>query len=106
MRLEDDVDLPINSLPREGIFSEGNMENISLTIPINISANPDVVENVHIGANCSPEDISIYTALFKKFCDVCAWSYIPIIDPPIVGHKICTYLDSKPVRRRLKKYYA
>ena len=29
MRLEGDVDTPSNPLPREGMFSEGNMENIS-----------------------------------------------------------------------------
>ena len=43
IRLADDVDIPINPLPREGMFTEGNMENISTTIPINISVNPDVV---------------------------------------------------------------
>ena len=62
MRLSDDVDTPINPLPREGMFAEGNMENISTTIPINISMNPDVMENIHIGANFSPEEISIYTS--------------------------------------------
>ena len=46
MRLSDDVDTPINPLPREGMFSKGNMENISPTIPINISVNPDVMENI------------------------------------------------------------
>ena len=51
MRLEDDVDTSINPLPRKGMFAEGNMENISTTIPINISVNPNVVENVHIGAS-------------------------------------------------------
>ena len=70
MRLANDVDMPINPLPREGMFAEGNMANIFATIPINISVNPNVVENVHIGANCSPEEIAIYTALFKEFCDV------------------------------------
>ena len=72
MRLAGDVDTPINPLPREGIFAEGNMINISATIPINISANPNIVENVHIGANCSLEEIVIYTALFKEFRDVFA----------------------------------
>ena len=48
MRLVDDVDIPINPLPREGMFAEGNMENISTTIPINISINPNVVENIYI----------------------------------------------------------
>ena len=83
MILVGDVDTPTNPLPREGIFSEGNMENISTMIPINISTNPNVVENVHIGANCSPEEIAIYTALFKEFHDVFSWSYeeIPGIDP-------------------------
>ena len=70
MRLLEDVDTPINPLPREGMFAEGNMANISTTIPINISVNPDVVENIYIGANCSPEEIVIYTALFKEFRNV------------------------------------
>ena len=33
VRLPDDVDTPVNPLPREGMFAEGNMENISATIP-------------------------------------------------------------------------
>ena len=70
MRLEEGVDSPINPLPKEGFFVEGNMENISDTIPINISANLDVIENVYIGAKFSPEEIAIYTALFKEFRDV------------------------------------
>ena len=92
MRLSDDVDTPINPLPREGMFAEGNMENISATIPINISVNPDFVENIHIGANCSPEEIAIYIALFKEFHNVFSWSYeeMPGIDPSIVEHKIRT----------------
>ena len=51
LRLSEDVDTPINPLPREGMFSKGNMANIFATIPINISVNPDVVENIYIGAN-------------------------------------------------------
>ena len=74
MRLAGDADTLINPLPKEGIFVEGNMENISVTIPINIYANPNVVENVHIGANCSPKEISIYTDLFKEFCDMFSWA--------------------------------
>ena len=72
MRLTDDVDTPINPLPREGMFAEGNMTNISATIPINISVNPNVVENIHIDANCFPKEIVIYTALFKEFRDIFA----------------------------------
>ena len=83
VRLSDDIEVPINPFPREGVFAEGNMENISTTIPINISVNPDVMENIYIGANCSPEEIAIYTALFKEFCDIFSWSYeeMPGIDP-------------------------
>ena len=97
MRLENDVDTPINPLPREGIFVEGNMENVFATIAINISVNPNVVENVHIGANCSLDEITIYTALFKEFHDVFSWSYeeIPGIDLSIVKHEIQTYPNSK-----------
>ena len=70
MRLAGDVDMPINPLPREGMFVEGNMEKISTTIPNNISINPNIVENVHIGTNCSLKEIVIYTALFKEFRDI------------------------------------
>ena len=70
VRLTDDVDTPVNPLSKEGMFAEGNMENISTTIPINISVNPNIVENVHIGANFSQEEIAIYTTLFKEFCDI------------------------------------
>ena len=104
MRLEGNVDTPINPLPREGIFTEGNMEKISTIIPINISANPNVVENVHISANCSPEEIAIYTALFKKFHDVFAWSYEEMlgIDPSIFEHEIRSYPDARPIRQNLR----
>ena len=99
MRLTSDADTPINPLPREGIFAQGNMENISVTIPINISTNPNVVENVHIGANFSPEEIAIYTSLFKEFRNMFSWSYeeIPVRDPSIVEHEIWTFLDAKHV---------
>ena len=82
--------MPINPLPMEGMFAEGNMENISATIPINIFVNPDVVENIHIDAKYSPEDIAIYTTLFKEFHDIFSWSYeeMPNIDPSIVEHEI------------------
>jgi hypothetical protein len=41
------------------------MATIAETIPINISQNLGVVENVFIEADCSPEEIQIYTDLFK-----------------------------------------
>ena len=104
VRLAEYVDLPINHFLKEGIFAEGNMENISVTIPINISVNPDVIENVHIGENCSPKEIAIYTALFKDFHYVFAWSYedMPRIDPSIVEHEIQTYPNAKAVQQNLR----
>ena len=75
------------------------MENIYVTISINISANPNIVENVYIGANCSPQEIAIYTTLFKEFRDIFSWSYedIPGIDPSIIEPKIRTYPDTEPI---------
>jgi hypothetical protein len=95
---------PINLLATQDIYAEGNMATIAETIPINISRTPDVVENVFVGADCSPEEIQIYTDLFKEFCDVFAWSYeeMPGIDPKIVEHEIITYPDAKPVRQKLR----
>jgi hypothetical protein len=48
------------------VFAEGNLSNISPMIPIDISVKPGIVENVHIGALCSPEEIVTYTCL-KNF---------------------------------------
>jgi hypothetical protein len=73
--------------------------NISPTIPLNISIKPRIVENIHIGASCSPDEIQTYKALFQEFCDVFSWSYkeIPRIDPDIVVHEIKTYPNAKPI---------
>jgi hypothetical protein len=95
---------PINLLATQDIYAEGNMATIAETLPINISRTPGVVENVFVGADCSLEEIQIYTDLFKEFRDVFAWSYeeMPGIDPKIVEHEIITYLDAKPVRQKLR----
>jgi hypothetical protein len=81
------------------VFVEGNLSNISPTIPIDISFKPGTVENVHIGASCSPDEIITYTSLFKEFRDIFSWSYkeMPGIDPAIVVHEIKTYHRAKPV---------
>jgi hypothetical protein len=83
-----DQPCPINLLATQDIYAEGNMATIAETIPINISRNPGIMENVFVGADCSPEEIQIYTDLFKEFRDVFAWSYeaIPDIDPQSVDH--------------------
>ena len=51
-------------------MTDGNMANLSPTIPINISRDPGKVENVYIGVDYSPDEIKEYTALFKEFHDI------------------------------------
>ena len=53
-----------------------------------------------IGADYSPEEIQIYTALFKEYLNIFAWTYeeMPRIDPWIVEHEIKTYLNVKDKR--------
>jgi hypothetical protein len=94
---------PINLLATQDIYAEGNMVTIAETMPINISRTPSVVENVFVGADCSPEEIQIYMDLFKEFRDVFAWSYeeMPGINPNIVEHEIIMYPNAKPVRQKL-----
>ena len=72
------------------------MANLSPTIPINISRDPGKIENIYIGADCSPDEIKEYSDIFKEFRDVFSWSYkeMPGIDPHIVEHEIKTYLDA------------
>jgi hypothetical protein len=78
------------------VFFEGNLSNISPTIPLDISIKPVIVKNVHIKASCSPDEIITYKSPFKEFCDVFAWSYEEMsdIDPDIVIHEIKTYPDA------------
>jgi hypothetical protein len=60
-----DRSCPINPLATHEVYAEGNMATIAETIPINISRTPGVMENVFVGADCSPGEIQIYTDLFK-----------------------------------------
>ena len=46
-------------------YIEGNMANLSTTIPINIYLTPGNIENVYIGVDYSPDDIETSTKLFK-----------------------------------------
>jgi hypothetical protein len=94
-----DRSCPINPLATHKVYAEGNMATIFETLPINISQNPGVMENVFVRADCSLGEIHIYTDLFKEFCVVFSWSYeeIPGIDPKIVEHEITTYPNAKLV---------
>jgi hypothetical protein len=95
----------ISSVPESShdVLYEGNLRNISPTIPLDISIKPRVMENLHIGASCSTDEVHEYKSLFQEFRDVFAWSYeeMPGIDPDIIVHEIKTYPDAKPVRQRL-----
>ena len=95
-----------NPFSTKPVFVEGNLSNISATIPINISSNPKVTENLLIGADCSPEEIQVYTTLFKEYQSIFTWTYeeMPGIDPWIVEHEIKTYPNVKPVRQRLRAF--
>ena len=102
--ISENIGSPMVPLSYPGQMDDGNMANLSPTIPINISRDPSKVENVYIGADCSPDEIKEYTELFKEFCDIFAWSYeeIPGIDPHIVEHEIKKYSNAKPVRQCLR----
>ena len=82
---------------------EGNMDNLSPTIPINISRVLGKVENIYIRSDCSPNEVREYTKLFKEFCDVFTWLYEGImgIEPYIVEHENKTQSDAKPIRQHL-----
>ena len=68
---------------------ELNLGNISRMVPIDILVKPGIIENIHIGASCTDDEIQTYKALFQEFRDVFAWSYeeMPGIDPLIVFHE-------------------
>jgi hypothetical protein len=95
----------ISTVPESAhdVFSEGNLSNISPTIRLDISVKPGIIENVHIGASCSSDEIINYTSLFKDFRDIFSWSYEEMsgIDPDIVIHEIKTYPDAKPIQQCL-----
>jgi len=59
----------ITSVPdsTHNVLYKGNLRKISPTIPLNISIKPGVVENVHIGALCFTDEVSLYKSLFQEF---------------------------------------
>jgi hypothetical protein len=63
-KIDDHVVVPLDT---HDIYVEGNMASIYPTVTIDISRTPGKFENVYIGADCSPQEILIYTECFKKF---------------------------------------
>jgi hypothetical protein len=91
-----------NPIPAPDAFEEGNLANISPTIKINISIKNGIVEEIIIGATCTPQEIAAYKALFQEYRDIFSWSYteMPGLDPSIVKHRIDTWPDITPVRQK------
>jgi hypothetical protein len=91
-----------NPIPAPDAFEEGNLANISPTIKIDISIKNGIVEEIIIGAACTPQEIAAYKALFQEYRDIFAWSYteMPGLDPSIVEHRIDTWPDITPVRQK------
>jgi hypothetical protein len=81
-----------NPIPSPDDFGKGNMANISSTVKTDISIKPDIIEEITIGAACSPEEITAYKALFQEYRDIFSWSYTIMsgLDPSIVEHRIDT----------------
>jgi hypothetical protein len=64
-----------NPIPSPDSFEEGNMANIPPTIKIDISIKSRVIEEITIGATCSPKETTTYKALFQEYWNIFAWSY-------------------------------
>ena len=112
--------VPLSSL---NMYAEGNMANMSPTIPINIYHIPRNIENVYIGEDCSPDEIKDYADIFNEFRDGLDWSYEELlgIELCMVECGIRTYSEVIPIQLvdhegtalvkprnglYLKKYYA
>jgi hypothetical protein len=57
----------VSSVPESthDVLYEVNLSNISPTIPLDISIKPGVVDNVHIRASCSTDEVHMYKSLFQ-----------------------------------------
>jgi hypothetical protein len=96
------INLFNNPIPTLDAFEEGNMANISPTIKIDISIKNGVVEEITIGAACTPQEITAYKTLFQEYRDIFVWSYteMPGLDPSIVKHRIDTWPDITLVHKK------
>ena len=73
--LSENIGSLVVPLSSPGQMANGNMGNLSPTIPINISCDLGKVENVYIGVDCSHDEIKEYIELFKEFHDIFSYSY-------------------------------
>jgi hypothetical protein len=86
-------------IPSPDAFEEGNMDNISPTVKINISIKPGIIEEITIHTAFSPEELIAYKALFQEYRDIFSWSYIEILglDPSVVELHINTWPNITPI---------
>ena len=63
----DIVDNPQTPVLLQDSESEGNLCNITKTVPTNISVKSGTIEHVHIGKNYLIAETEEYKALFKEF---------------------------------------
>ena len=98
---------PQSPILKRSVDSEGNLCNITKTMPVDISVKRGVSENIFIRQNSSREEVKTYMTLFKEFRDIFTWKYeeIPGIDPSIIVHEIKTYPDAKPVCQKLRQVH-
>jgi hypothetical protein len=96
------IDCFNNLIPTRDAFEECNMANISPIVKIGISIKLVIVEEITIGATCSPEELIYYKSLFQEYWDIFVWSYMkmPDLDPSIFEHQIDTCLDVSPIRQK------
>lgn len=73
--------------------SEGNLGNLSKTMPIVILIKTSIVEIIQIRANYNPEKIASFTYSFNDLRDVFSWSSEKMhgIEPSIVKYEIKKY---------------
>ena len=68
----DIVTHPQTPILLQNIESEGNLCNITKTTSIDILVKPGTIKHVHVGQNCTTDEIEAYRALFKEFRDIFA----------------------------------
>jgi hypothetical protein len=58
----------ISSVPKSthDVLYEGKLSNVSPTMPLDISIKPGFMENVHIGASCSTDEVHTYKITFPR----------------------------------------
>ena len=88
-------------------FEEGNVLNISPTIKVNISQNPEKVVEISLGTACSPAKITSYTQLLQEYQDIFTWDYLEMsgLSPTIVEHHIDTWPDIPPVHQKQRQLH-